>query len=125
MPLVDLLNHRHPARVDHLAVELREPWPQVVRDAVRDPEADLVIALDGVLPAVLVLEAHAEDADDGLAAHRCAILLAVLAVCPRRHQAGPALAVGEERRSQFADGLHIEFAETRRRRRWQCSLRWD
>src|SRR6202020_679702 len=33
-------------------------------------------------------------------------------VCPGRHKAGAALAIGEERGSQFADGLHVEFAES-------------
>ena len=52
------------------AGELGEPGPQAVGDPVGDPDADLRLALHRVLPAVRLLDAHAEDADDGLAAHR-------------------------------------------------------
>jgi len=38
-------------------------------------------------------------------------ILAVLAVCPRRHQAGATLAVGKKCVSQFSDGLHVELAQ--------------
>src|SRR5262249_55431811 len=58
-----------------------------------------------------LFHAHAEDADDRLAAQRRAVFLAVLAIHPRRHKAAPRLAIREERRRQFPDGLHVEIAE--------------
>jgi len=37
-----------------------------------------------------------------------AIFLGILSVGPGRHQAGSALAIGEECRRQFSDGFHVE-----------------
>ena len=79
-----------------------------MRDAVRNPKTELVITLDRVLPAVLVLQSHTEDADNSFVAHRGAVFLTVLPVCPWRHQAGPALAVGEAaRRRKFPRTVFI------------------
>ena len=39
-----------------------------------------------------------------------AVLLRVLAVGPRGHEPAPRLAVGEQRRGELADGLHVERA---------------
>ncbi len=93
------------------AGELREPGPHAVGDAVRGPEADLVRALHGVLPAVGLLDPDAEDADHGLAAHRGAVLLRVLAVGPGRHEPASRLTIGDQHRRQLADPLHVEAAD--------------
>src|SRR5207247_11478928 len=53
----------------------------------------------------------AEYAADRLAAERRAVLLRVLAVRPRRHQAATGLPVGEQRRRQLADRFHVERAQ--------------
>src|SRR3954454_5109484 len=42
VPLVHGLDNRQPALVNWLCVELCEPWPKILSDAVRDPEADLI-----------------------------------------------------------------------------------
>ena len=105
------------AVVQH-AGELGEPGPQAVGDAVGDPEADLRLALHRVLPAVRLLHAHAEDADDRLAAHRGAVFLGVLAVGPGGHQPAARLAVGEERGGQLADASSCRASWSRRRRCW-------
>src|SRR5262245_45191278 len=111
MPSVQVLNHFEPAVINHFAVELREPGPEIMGDPVNHPEPYFVAALDGVFPAVRLFHAHAEDAGDGLAAQRRAVFLAVLAIHPGRHKAAPRLAIREERRRQLPDGLHIEIAE--------------
>src|SRR5262245_54844607 len=85
MPSVQLLNDLEPTVVDHLAVELREPGPEIMGDPVRHPEPDLVAALDGVFPPVRLLHPHAEDAGYGLASQSRAVFLTVLAVHPGRH----------------------------------------
>ena len=69
VPDVDVLDGFHPACVHDLAVELGEPWPEIVGDAVDGPQPYLFAVLHRVLPAVGLLDAHAEDAADGLAAH--------------------------------------------------------
>src|SRR5262245_42509347 len=98
MPSVQVLNHFEPAVINHLAVELCEPGPEIMSNPVNHPEPDLVAALDGVFPAVRLFHADAEDADDGLAAQRRAVFLTVLAIRPGRHKAAPRLAIREERR---------------------------
>jgi hypothetical protein len=80
-------------------------------DPVNHPEPNLIAALDGVFPTVRLFNAYAEDAGDGLAAKRRAVFLAVFAIRPGRRQPAPGLAIGEERRRQFPDGLHVEIAE--------------
>ena len=67
--------------------------------------------LHRILPAVRLFDAHAEDAADRLASHGGAIFLAVLPVGPGSHQAAARLAVGEQRGRQFADALHVQFAQ--------------
>src|SRR5215475_924783 len=111
MPSVQVLNHFEPAVINHLAVEFREPGPEIMRDPVNHPEPYLVAALDGVFPAVRLFHTNAENADDGLATQRRAVFLPVLAIRPGRHKAAPRLAVREERRRQLSDGLHVEIAE--------------
>ena len=101
--------HRlQPALVVQHAGELGEPRPQPVGDAVGHPEADLRLALHAVLPAIRLLDADAEDADDGLAAHGGAEFLAVLPVRPRRGQPAAGLPVGDQRGRQLADPLHVQ-----------------
>ena len=92
------------------AGELGEPRPQAVGDAIRHPEANLGFALDAVLPPIRLLDADAEDADDGFAAHGGAEFLAVLPVGPRGGQPAPSLPVGDERRRKLADALHVQRA---------------
>ena len=110
VPAVEVLDDAEPAAVAEHAGELGEPGPQAVGDPVGEPDADLRLALHRVLPAVRLLDAHAEDAPDRLAAHRGAVLLGGLAVGPRGHEPAPRLAVGEQRRGELADGLHVERA---------------
>ena len=62
MPAVEVLDDAEPAPIAERAGELGEPGPQAVGDPVGDPDADLRLALDRVLPAVRLLHAHAEDA---------------------------------------------------------------
>src|SRR5262245_38273977 len=38
MPSIEVLNHFEPAMINHLAVELREPWPEIMGDPVNHPE---------------------------------------------------------------------------------------
>src|SRR5262245_39853244 len=111
MPSVQVLDHFEPAVINHFAVELREPGPEIMRDPVNHPEPNLVAALDGIFPTVRLFNAYAEDACDGLAAQRRAVFLAVFAIRPGKRQPAPGLAIGEERRRQLSDGLHIEIAE--------------
>src|SRR5581483_7968628 len=92
MPAVHFLHCVQPATVDDLAVEFRKPGPQIVRDSVDHPEPDLVTILHGILPAIRLFKAHAEDAYDGFAAHGRAILFPVLPVGPRRHYSSSGLA---------------------------------
>ncbi len=109
-PGEDLLDGKEPARIVQGARELREPGPHAVRQEVRGPEADLVRALHGVLPAVGLLHADAEEADDGLAAEGGPVLLGVHADGPGRHEPVARLTVGHEHRRQLADALHVEPA---------------
>src|SRR5205809_1118842 len=65
MPVVNLLHHLQPAVVVKSSRKLCEPRAQVVGDAVRYPDSDLRIALDGVLPSIRLFDSNAEDSDDG------------------------------------------------------------
>ena len=66
VPAVEVLDDPEPAAVAEHAGELGEPGPQAVGDPVGEPDADLRLALHRVLPAVRLLDAHAEDAPDRL-----------------------------------------------------------
>src|SRR5215831_14043716 len=89
---------------------LVEPWPQTIGDAVQHPYPRLIPVLHRIRPAMRCHDAHVEDAANRLVAQGRAILFAVLAIGPRSHRAATSLPVGEERRSEFADDLHIEPA---------------
>src|SRR5262249_23043042 len=110
VPAVEVLDDAEPALVAEHAAEFGEPRSQAIGDPVGEPDADFRLTLYRVFPAVRLLDSHAENTPDGLVAHHGAVLLRGLAVGPRRHEPTPRLAVGEQRRGQLADGLHVERA---------------
>src|SRR4051812_10546420 len=110
MPPVQIFDYLQPAAIMQRAGEFREPRTEAVGDSVDHPEADLRAALNGVLPAIRLFGTDAKDAADRLATHRGAVLFSVLPVGPRRHEPAPGLPIGEQRRSELADGLHVELA---------------
>src|SRR5579885_2057785 len=111
MPVIEFLDNRKPPAVNRLRVELREPRPQTVRDAIYNPKPDFLSVLHGILPAVLVFDSDAKDAHDRLPPERGAIFFAVLAVGPRRRDSVPALPIGKQCRRNLGDRLHVEFAQ--------------
>src|SRR5712692_4743935 len=83
---VEVLYRFKPALVVQDTGKLGEPGTQAVGDAVGHPQADLRLALYAVLPPIRLLDADAEDADDGFSAHGCAEFLPVLPIGPRRRE---------------------------------------
>src|SRR5207247_5468276 len=77
---------------------------------IGDPDSNFSLALHGVFPAIRFLNADAEDADDGFAAHGRAKFLSVFPVGPRRGKTAAGLAVGDERGRELADFRHVERA---------------
>ena len=84
---VEVLDRLQPALVVQRSAELREPRPHPVGDQVGHPQPDLRRVLHRVLPAVRLLDADAEEADDRFGAERRPVLLGVHPDGPRRHQA--------------------------------------
>ena len=107
VPRVDALDDGQPATVVEHARELGEPGAHAVRRAVGDEHAHLGLALDRILPAVRLLDAHAEDAADGPHAHRRAVLLRAAAVGPWHGEAPARLVVGELDGRALAGRLHV------------------
>src|SRR5262245_50044733 len=97
MPCIQVLDDLEPAMIDDLAVKLGEPRPQVMGDAVGNPQPYLVTTLYRVFPPVRLFDTHAEDPADGLAAEGRGVFFAILTVEPGRHHAATCLAVGEQR----------------------------
>jgi hypothetical protein len=64
MPTEEFLYYGHPATVDRLGVELREPRAQAVGNSIHNPQTDFIAILHRILPAVLVFKPYAEDAGD-------------------------------------------------------------
>src|SRR6202167_2214832 len=60
---------------------------------------------------MFVLDADAEHAGNGLAAHRRAIFLAILSVGPGSHKPATALAISNHHRRELVDGLHVQVAK--------------
>src|SRR3954466_14342211 len=109
VPVIDALDHRQPAPVVKRARELRDPWAHAVGGAFRDPQSNLRLALHGVLPAVRLLEAHAEDPSDGPPPHDRPQFLRALAIGPRRGEAMPRLVVRELDVRDLARGLEVRW----------------
>ncbi len=93
VPLVNAFDRGQPAAIVEHAGELRHPRPLAVRRPFRDPELDFRLALHGVLPAIRLLEADAEDPANRPPAHDRAELLRAVAVRPRRRGAAARLMV--------------------------------
>src|SRR5260221_344380 len=60
---------------------------------------------------MFVLNPDAKNSADRLPAHRGPVLLAVLAVHPRRHQSTARLSVCKQNVRQFSDGCHVQRAQ--------------
>src|SRR5450631_814076 len=84
VPLEDLFHDREPALVVRLRVELCEGRTKILRHAIGHPEPDLVAALNGILPAVLIFKADAEDPCDRFSSHGGTELLGAFAAGPGR-----------------------------------------
>ena len=95
MPIENVTDHRHPTFIQRLGVELGEPGPQPVGNAVVCPKADLSIGLHRIFPTVRFFNTDAKNASNRLAAHRGTIFLSVLAVGPRGHGSTARLLIGE------------------------------
>src|SRR2546430_12340275 len=76
--------------------EFATPRTHTVGNSVQNPDANLRVAGDAVLPPIRFLQAHTEETDNRLVAHRGAILLCRLADEPWRSKTMASLAVGRE-----------------------------
>ncbi len=112
VPIEYLLHNRKPAHIERLGIKLGECRPKVLGDAVHHPEPDLVAALYGILPAILVVDAHAGKSRNRLHGHRRSIFLGAHSRHPRGHEAMPALSIGYGGGRKLREGFHIEFAES-------------
>ena len=87
MPLEDFFHHGKPALIVGLRVELGEGRTEILGYAVGHPEPDFVAALHGILPAILILQADAEDTRDGFASECGTKLFGAFACGPGGAQA--------------------------------------
>src|SRR6202034_848663 len=111
MPLEDFFHHGEPALVIRFRVDLGEGWTEILRYAVGHPEPDFVAALHGILPAILIFQADAEDTRDGFASERGTKFFCAFAGGPGGSQACAALAIREQGGRHLSDGLHIQLAQ--------------
>src|SRR5262249_31776413 len=112
MPPIEILNHSQPAPIVEAPRHLVEPRPCSIGDPVEDPYARLGAVLHRIGPAMGRDDPHMKDPPDGLSPECGTILLAVLTIGPGRHDPAPPLAVGEQRRRQLADRLHVQPAQS-------------
>src|SRR5438094_284423 len=96
-----------PAAIVQDAGELRDPGPRAVGGSLRDPQPDLRLALDRILPSIGFLEPHAEDPADRPPSHHGSVFLGAAAVRPRWGDAAARLVIGELNRRQLARRLHV------------------
>src|ERR1035437_4209708 len=102
-PEIDVVDGFEPALIVKRGGEFGKPGAHAVGDGVECPDANLGVAGDAILPAVLFFEADAEETDDGLIAHGGAILLGGFADEPGRGETVACLTIGGEHRCATAD----------------------
>src|SRR5690349_12108491 len=107
MPLIQAFDGGEPSPVVQHARKFRDPRAHAVCRALGYPEPNLRLALDRVLPAIALFDAHAEDAADGTSSHHGSVLFRAPAVRPWRHQSVSGLIVCELNGRQLTRRLHV------------------
>ncbi len=90
--------------------EFATPRTHTVGNSVQNPDANLRVAGDAVLPPIRLLQADTEETDNRLVAHRGTVLLGCLADKPGRGKTMAGLTIDGRFRVDLAD-LSVPYIE--------------
>jgi len=91
--------------------EFATPRTHTVGNSIQNPDANLRVAGDAVLPPIRLLQADTEETDNRLVAHRGTVLLGCLADKPGRGKTMAGLTIGREHRCAAAGFERIQRSQ--------------